>query len=145
MTHDRKNKNNKIREVNIMSKEIKNFKVYLFMYLILIGSILIYEFPTTKNTNASVILLMGAMAGLLVIAGTVIDVINGINIRKHIKFSILMQVIISTSLLVDYGYGLFLTPTKIILIILFSFYTMLNGFIIFALIYKKPKQKKKAQ
>lgn len=127
-----------------MGKEIKNFGIYIFMYLILVGSILIYEFdPNTKHTNASVILLMGAMASLLVVVGTVADIWNGINIRKHIKFSMLMQIIISASLLVDYGYGLFLTPTKIILIILFSFYTMLNGFIIFSLSYREPKRRKK--
>ena len=127
-----------------MSKEIKNFGVYVFMYLILIGSILIYELDSNiKHANASVVLLIGEIAGLLVIAGTVNDIWNGINIRKHIKFSLLMQIIISASLLVDYGYSIFLVPTKIILVILFSFYTMLNGFIIFAFSYRGTKQRKK--
>ena len=126
-----------------MSKEVKNFSVYFFMYLNLIGSILIYEFDSAaKHTNASVILLMGAMAGLLIMIGTAIDIYNCINIRKHIKFSMLMQIIISASLLVDYGYSLFLTPTKIIIIVLFSFYTILNGFIIFGLTYKPKKRRK---
>ena len=127
-----------------MGKEIKNFGAYFFMYFILIGSILIYEFdPSTKHANASLLLLIGMVAGLLVIVGTAVDIVNGINIRKHIKFSMLMQVIISASLLVDYGYSVFLLPIKIILIILFSFYTMLNGFIIFALTYKPKKRRKK--
>ena len=130
-----------------MGKEIKNFGAYFFMYFILIGSILIYEFdPSTKHANASLLLLIGMVAGLLVIVGTIIDLWNCINVRKHMKFSMLMQLIVSTSLLVDYGYSIFLLPTKIIIIILFSFYTMLNGFIIFALSYKpKKRRKKKAQ
>lgn len=127
-----------------MSKNVKNFGIYFFMYLVLIGSILIYEFDiTAKNKNASVILLIGIVASLLVMIGTAIDVVNGINIRKHIKFSILMQIIISSSLLVDYGYSVFLLPTKLIIITLFSFYTILNGFIIFALSYREPKRRKK--
>ena len=141
MTHD---KIKIIREVNIMSKKVRNFGVYFFMYLNLVGSILIYEFnSTTKHTNASAILLMGTVAGLLIMIGTAIDIVNGINIRKHIKFSLLMQIIISASLLVDYGYSVFLLPTKIIIITLFSFYTILNGFIIFALSYREPKRRKK--